>query len=124
MAEPANLNEYRHTFLIAAKPERIFKALTDPRELEKWFAEQVRIETKQGGRYAFWGKHTLWGLAESSASQQITVFEPPRRLGEVPSKVQRILQSAQCLQIIRPALQNFPKRHDRVSYSVVQIVAQ
>lgn len=81
MAEPANPKEYRHTFRIAAKPERVFTALTDPKELEKWFAEHVSIEPKPGGRFDFWGKHTLWGLPESSAAQKITAYDPPRRLG-------------------------------------------
>jgi uncharacterized protein YndB with AHSA1/START domain len=38
---------------INATPERIFKALTDAKELESWFPSKVSSDPKVGGEYSF-----------------------------------------------------------------------
>src|SRR5688572_1595225 len=38
---------------INATPERIFKALTDAKELERWFPSEVSSDPKVGGAYSF-----------------------------------------------------------------------
>jgi uncharacterized protein YndB with AHSA1/START domain len=36
---------------IKAAPERVFKALTEKQELERWFVPKVEIEVKRGGSF-------------------------------------------------------------------------
>lgn len=38
---------------IDAPPEHVFKALTDPKEMERYIAQQATVELKVGGRYSF-----------------------------------------------------------------------
>lgn len=72
--------ELNSTFTLPAAPARVFQALVDERDLRAWFAEQVKVETKPGGAYQFWGKATLGAPEEPDASQVLTAFEPGKRL--------------------------------------------
>jgi uncharacterized protein YndB with AHSA1/START domain len=45
--------EIRKTILINAPPNTVFKALTDEKELTKWFPDQARLESKVGGLVQF-----------------------------------------------------------------------
>jgi uncharacterized protein YndB with AHSA1/START domain len=72
---------YDHTCTLAAPPERVYCAWTDPTELTRWFAERVDLSVAPGGRYRFWGRHTLGSPAEPEARQSITRLEPGRTLG-------------------------------------------
>lgn len=47
------LTEIRKTIVIDAKPEVIFRAITDEKELTKWFPDQARLEPKVGGFVQF-----------------------------------------------------------------------
>lgn len=46
-------NEIIKTIVIAAPPQAVFKALTDEKELTKWFPDQVKLEPKAGGMMQF-----------------------------------------------------------------------
>jgi uncharacterized protein YndB with AHSA1/START domain len=70
---------YEQRFPLNASPERVFQALTDPAELEAWFAEHVDVAVHGGGPYRFWGKHTPG--APARGDQNLTVVERPSRLG-------------------------------------------
>ena len=72
--------ELNTTTTLPGSPARVFQALTDEKELRAWFAEQVKIESKKGGAYQFWGKATLGAPKEPDASQVLTAFEPGKRL--------------------------------------------
>jgi uncharacterized protein YndB with AHSA1/START domain len=72
---------HSHQFTIEAPVERVFRALVDPSDLTKWFAEEVQVEPRVGGVYRFWGRHTLGTPAHDAARQTVTVFEPSERLG-------------------------------------------
>ena len=63
---------YEYAYPIHAPAERIFQALTDATELEAWFAEHARVEPEVGGRYAFWGRHTLGTPSEAEADGRVT----------------------------------------------------
>lgn len=67
---------HTHSWTLAATPDVVFRALTDPAELKQWFAEDVQIEPKVNGVYRFWGRHTLGTPAHDAARQTITRFEP------------------------------------------------
>lgn len=71
---------YEHTFNLDATPERVFQALTEPEELTWWFAEEVQVEPRAGGRYHFWGRHTLAAPSRAEADQTLLRFEPGRAL--------------------------------------------
>lgn len=42
---------------IDAPPEVVWRALTDSRELERWFCEHADVDVS-AGRFNFWGRHT------------------------------------------------------------------
>jgi uncharacterized protein YndB with AHSA1/START domain len=69
-------------FPISASPNRVFAALTDPAELEQWFAEHVRVDARPDGSYRFWGRHTLCTPEERDAEPgRITAWSPDARVG-------------------------------------------
>lgn len=72
---------YEHSFPIPGGPGRLFAALTEREQLEKWFAEYVRIDPRPGGVFRFWGRYTLTTPGEGEAGGAITAFEPDRRFG-------------------------------------------
>lgn len=42
---------------VKAPPSRVFRALTDPKEITKWFIKEAQIEAKNGGRFVLgWGR--------------------------------------------------------------------
>jgi len=71
---------HEHALPIPAAPERLFAALTTPRELERWFAEHARVEPRVGGAFQFWGRHTVGTPGEPDVAGTITTFEPNTRL--------------------------------------------
>ncbi len=40
-------------YIYQAKPEKVFRALTDAQELTKWFLKEARVELKKGGKMRF-----------------------------------------------------------------------
>jgi len=77
---------------IAAPPERVFQALTDPRQLFRWWGSQGPIKSKVwemdarlGGRWRCdvadpARKISLNGVTEFKANGEILEFDPPRLL--------------------------------------------
>jgi outer membrane protein OmpA-like peptidoglycan-associated protein len=51
----------------------VWSAITDAKEIARWFWPCILFEPKQGGRYRFEDEGVSWGGT-------ISVFEPPRRL--------------------------------------------
>ena len=47
------LPEVRITTYIRATPERVWKALTDPKELARWYPNPEKLQLKKGGRWDF-----------------------------------------------------------------------
>ncbi|WP_236022845.1 SRPBCC family protein [Dictyobacter formicarum] len=59
---------------INATPERVFQALTEKAELERWFAQTAELDLRPGGAISFyWGP----GVFESG---QMVALAPPHRL--------------------------------------------
>ncbi len=71
---------FKKTYTPHSDAATVFAALTEPARLTIWFAEHADVEPRVGGRYRFWGRHTLWAGAERDADQVLTVFEPDRAL--------------------------------------------
>ena len=90
---------HEHSWKLEAAPEQVFAALTEPAQLNQWFAERTDIELRPGGNYRFWGKHTLGSPGEENARQRITRVEPNRVLDfswtiyDVPTEVSIALAS-------------------------------
>jgi len=74
---------------IAAPPERIFKALTDPGELQRWFGSPEcplkfwKMDARVGGRYSYAtqkGSIVVNGVSEFECHGEILECDPPRLL--------------------------------------------
>lgn len=72
------MSGFTHEFSspLAAEPERVFRALTEPGELRRWFCEHADIELRVGGAFRFWGKHTYGTPTRQGATQRILKLEP------------------------------------------------
>lgn len=62
------------TIELEAPPETVWRALTDARELERWFPLEARVEPGEGGTVFMSWKN------EYAAESRITVWEPGRHL--------------------------------------------
>ena len=72
---------------IAAPPERVFRALSDPGELQRWFSGSPdcpekfwKMDARVGGRYSYTtqkGAITINGVSELECHGEILEFDPP-----------------------------------------------
>jgi uncharacterized protein YndB with AHSA1/START domain len=77
---------------VAAPPERVFKALTDPKQLIRWWGEEGpckaelwEMDARVGGRWRFevadpTGKIVINGISDFKAYGKILEYDPPRLL--------------------------------------------
>ncbi len=72
--------KHEHSVSLPASPSSVFAALTDPAQLQRWFAERVKVEPRQGGAFRFWGRHTYGAPKAGGLDQRITRFEPDHAL--------------------------------------------
>jgi uncharacterized protein YndB with AHSA1/START domain len=63
--------EYSH------RVERLWAAITEPDELERWFPSKVRMGREAGGTIEFYGDPSL---PDSSHTGTILIYDPPKRL--------------------------------------------
>ncbi len=66
---------HAHTFTLPAAAPHVFRAWTDAVELQRWFAEHVAIEAREGGVFRFWGRCTYGVPTEKAATGRIVRFE-------------------------------------------------
>jgi uncharacterized protein YndB with AHSA1/START domain len=71
---------HEHSATLPAPVARVFAALTEPAQLERWFAEHVDVEARRGGKFAFWGKHTYSTHSRAAATQRLVEFDAPGRI--------------------------------------------
>jgi uncharacterized protein YndB with AHSA1/START domain len=64
----------RKEILLPASRDEVWSALTDPGELERWFASDVELDLRLGG-----DAHFRWGNGESRHAR-VTEIEPGERL--------------------------------------------
>jgi uncharacterized protein YndB with AHSA1/START domain len=50
---PRKTRSIRQQFYIRAPPKKVFRAISDPDEITKWFLKDAQISTRKGGRYTF-----------------------------------------------------------------------
>jgi uncharacterized protein YndB with AHSA1/START domain len=66
--------EVRREVVFPSEPGEVWQALTEPERLEDWFATEVELDSRPGGRAVF-----RWGDGEERAAQ-VEEVEPERRL--------------------------------------------
>jgi len=68
--------EIHLSMFMEATPERVFRALTEPAQLDRWMAKDARVDLREGGRY------DLGFAPEGYDGPMMSVldFEPNRRL--------------------------------------------
>jgi len=59
---------------IKATPEEVFRAITDPEQIVKWFCDDARVDPRVGGEYYF-----AWG--GMGATTTISAWEPGKHFG-------------------------------------------
>ena len=64
----------RREIVLPAGRDEVWAALTDPRQLEEWFANDVELDLRPGGAARF-----RWGNGESRRAT-VTEVEPEERL--------------------------------------------
>ena len=71
MAKPPSVQQ---TYILTSPPARVFAALTDPKQLTKWFVAKAAITPRKGGNFRLsWGKaYTMRG--------RVLEFDAPRTL--------------------------------------------
>ena len=76
---------------IAAPPDRVFRAFTDPAQLIRWWSDDIcktslwEMDARKGGKWRFEagdpsGKIVVNGVTDFKAYGEITEFDPPRLL--------------------------------------------
>lgn len=70
----AKIGPIEQTYRLAAPPERVFAALTDPEELVKWFVDKAEFSPKKGGSFR------LKWAAGYSLKGRVKAIEPPKKL--------------------------------------------
>ncbi len=69
----AKVPPLEQTYYLAAPPERVFEALTNPKVLTRWFVDEARFTARKGGTFRFgWAGYRLRG--------KVKLIEPPKRL--------------------------------------------
>jgi uncharacterized protein YndB with AHSA1/START domain len=66
---------------VAAPPEAVWPLISDPEQLPRWFGFAERVEVLEGeGEGQLRRQHGHWGSKPSEVDQELTAFDPPRRL--------------------------------------------
>lgn len=61
---------------IKATPEEVFRAVTDPEQIVKWFAPYARVDPRVGGEYDI-----SWD-PEMQGGGVISVWDPPKHFAQ------------------------------------------
>lgn len=66
---------------VPAPPEAVWPLVSDPELLPRWFGFAERVEVLEGeGAGQLRRQHGHWGKKRSEVDQELTAFDPPRRL--------------------------------------------
>jgi uncharacterized protein YndB with AHSA1/START domain len=72
-----NMSKSHETIIdIKATPEEVFRAVTDPEQIVKWFAPYARVDTQVGGKYII-----SWD-PELEGDGVISVWNPPQHFAQ------------------------------------------
>jgi len=69
----AKIPKIEQTYYYAARPEKVFAALTEADQLARWFVDRAVTAPRKGGAFRLtWGKYTLRG--------RVRAIDPPRKI--------------------------------------------
>jgi len=71
----AKIPPIRKVYYYAAPRERVFAALTEPKELAKWFLKKASVTPRKGGTFRF-----EWQEGGYSMRGKVKEFDPPKRV--------------------------------------------
>jgi uncharacterized protein YndB with AHSA1/START domain len=81
MVESGTMIEVTAERVVAAAPEAVWRMVSDPDELPRWFGFAERVEVLEGeGVGQKRRQHGHWGKKPSEVDQELTAYEPGRRL--------------------------------------------
>jgi uncharacterized protein YndB with AHSA1/START domain len=66
---------HENIIVIKATPEEVFRAITDPEQIAKWFAPYARVDPRMGGEYVI-----SWS-PEMQGGGVVSVWDPPTHFG-------------------------------------------
>lgn len=66
--------------IVKAPVSRVYHALIDASQLQKWAAEHAYVDAKKGGEYRLWGKHTYGTPTRDESHGFITALQGPNML--------------------------------------------
>lgn len=66
---------------IKATPEQVFRAVTEPEWIQKWFAPYARVDPRVGGEY-----HISWDPTMEGTPSIITAFDPYTHFGDLSER--------------------------------------
>lgn len=72
----AKVPPIRQVYFFHASPAEVYGALTDPKELVKWFSSAAKVEAKKGGKFqlSFTGGYEMKGkVKRAKAAARLTV---------------------------------------------------
>lgn len=72
--------DVRQSIEIAAPPERVFQALTDPQQMDKWLSRGAKVEPRAGGRYDYGWTSDNVGGCDPMGPMKIIEIVPNRRI--------------------------------------------
>jgi uncharacterized protein YndB with AHSA1/START domain len=72
MGTAATRRTIEKELFIRASPERVFRALTEPAELARWFGQGAEIDLRPGGALTFI-------FSQSRETGEVLAVEPPHR---------------------------------------------
>src|SRR4249920_99874 len=73
--------DVRREIVFSAEPAEVWEALTEPERLEDWFATEVELEPRPGGRGVFrWGN----GEERSASVEEVDLLDARASLLAVP----------------------------------------
>ena len=50
---PRRTRTIRQQYFIRAAPKKVFKAISNPKGIKRWFADKAQLSLRKGGRYSF-----------------------------------------------------------------------
>jgi len=73
--------EVKQKATIKASPAKVFKALTDPKELTKWFLRRSKVDLRPGGKMLFVWRNfpPYWGTVKTVKKDKEFAFLWPHK---------------------------------------------
>ena len=71
-----NFETFQIQIQISASPADVLDAWLNPTKAKQWLAQEVEIEARPGGKFAFWGPSIMEATTKDLATQSLVSIEP------------------------------------------------